>query len=80
MKVYEILSLNQEILERLHGFGIRLGDFKWLELHKEYISMKNAGHKMMYVVAYLAEKYEICERKVYKIIKDMEKECKIDAV
>ena len=42
--------------------------------------MKNAGHKMMYVVAYLAEKYEICERKVYKIIKDMEKECQIGAI
>jgi hypothetical protein len=79
MKVYEILSLHREIFERLHDFGIRFEDFKWVELYKDCISMKEDGHKMMYVVAVLAEKYKICERKVYKVIREMEKECQIGA-
>ena len=47
---------------------------------EEYRKLKDMEHKMVYIVAYLAEKYEICERKVYKIIKSMERDCMIDAV
>ena len=80
MKVYEFLSLHKEFLKMLQKFGISLDDCKWVELYHEYKKMKDMEHKMVYIVAYLAEKYEICERKVYKIIKSMEKDCLIDAV
>ncbi len=80
MKVYEILSLNHDFLKMLQKFGISLDDGKWVELYHEYKKMKDLDHKMVYIVAFLSEKYEICERKVYKIIKSMEKDCLIDAV
>ena len=80
MKVYEILSLNHDCLKMLQKFGISLDDGKWVELYHEYKKMKDMDHKMVYIVAFLSEKYEICERKVYKIIKSMEKDCLIDAV
>lgn len=80
MKVYEILSLNHDFLKMLQKFGISLDDGKWVELYHEYKKMKDMDHKMVYIVAFLSEKYEICERKVYKIIKSMEKDCLIDAV
>ena len=80
MKVYEILSLNHDFLKMLQKFGITLADGKWVELYHEYKKMKDMDHKMVYIVAFLSEKYEICERKVYKTIKSMEKDCLIDAV
>lgn len=80
MKVYEILSLNHDFMKMLQKFGISLDDSKWVELYHEYKKMKDMDHKMVYIVAFLSEKYEICERKVYKIIKSMEKDCLIDAV
>ena len=80
MKVYEILSLNREFLEKLHEFGIKLADSKHVCMYYEYMLMKRSGEKMAYIVAFLSEKYKICERKVYKIIKLMEKDCQIGAV
>ena len=80
MRVYEILSLNREFLERLNNFGISLDDCRWVSVYKEYLNMKKNGDKKTYIVAFLSDKYNICERKVYKIIKTMEKDCKIDAV
>ena len=80
MKVYEFLSLHKDFLKMLQKFGISLDDGKWVELYHEYKKMKDMDHKMVYIVAFLSEKYEICERKVYKIIKSMEKECRVDAV
>ena len=80
MRVYEILSLNREFLEKLHGFGINLDDCFWVDMYYDYLKMKNNGDKKTYIVAFLSDKYNICERKVYKIIKTMEKDCKVDAV
>lgn len=80
MKVYEFLSLHKEFLKMLHSFGISFDDCKWVELYHEYKKLKDMDHKMVYIVAFLSDKYEICERKVYKIIKSMEKECRVDAV
>ena len=80
MRVYEILSLNREFLERLNNFGISLDDCRWVSVYKEYLNMKKNGDKKTYIVAFLSDKYNICERKVYKIIKTMEKDCKVDAV
>ena len=80
MKVYEILSLNQDFLEKLHEFGIKLADSKHVGMYHEYLQMKTCGDKVAYIVAFLSDKYKVCERKVYKIIKNMERDCQIDAV
>lgn len=80
MKVYEILSLNAEFLKRLHGFGIDTKDYKSLEIYMEYLKLRSQGNKIVYIVAVLSEKYNICHRKVYKIIAKMEKDCRFGAV
>ena len=64
----------------LHKFGISIEDGKWIEMYHEYKKMKDMEHKMVYIVAFLSEKYKVCERKVYKIIKSMERDCTLDAV
>ena len=79
MKVYEILSLNPEFLKRLHDFGIKQDDYQWVELYQDYRRMKRNGEKMVYIVASLGDKYHICERKVYKVIRRMEQDCQIGA-
>lgn len=42
--------------------------------------MKGRGEKTTYAVLYLANKYSICERKVYDVIKRFGKCCTLDAV
>ena len=37
------------------------------------------GYKTTYIVATIAQKYGICERKVYKVVKHFRRECQIGA-
>lgn len=54
MKIYEILSINRELLERLNNFGINTNDFKDVEIYSEYLKMKSLGHKVSYIVMALS--------------------------
>ena len=68
MKIYEIIAFNREILDRFERIGIRPDDHKHLPLYNDYRAMKARREKMTYIVAVLAERYAVSERKVYNII------------
>jgi len=74
MKVYEVLELNKELLERIHSAGIRAEDYKYVELFSEYGERLSGGEKVTYIVASLATKHQISERQVYNIVKNLARE------
>lgn len=80
MTVFEILSFNKELLNRLFSFGIKVGDYVYVDLYSDYLQMRSNGNKMTYVVAILSEKYAISERKVYSVINRLGKDCKDSTV
>ena len=80
MKIYEIIAFNQEILDRFERIGIRPDDHKYLTLYNDYQAMKFRHEKMTYIVAVLAERYAMSERKVYNIIARLGKDCTERAV
>lgn len=80
MKIYEILSLNKELLQRLSMVGIRTNDYQYVELYHEFMEMIQDGNKTTYAVAILSEKYAISERKVYDLIRRLSSDCKNIAV
>lgn len=80
MRVIEILEFNREMLEKLRNAGVRMDDCRFIELYGDYTRMRGNGDKVTYIVATLAAKYEISERKVYKLISFFRSECKIGAV
>lgn len=65
MKVIEILKLNKGMLKTCRKVGIRMEDVQYIEL---------------YIVAVLAERYNVCERKVYTLIKRLQSDCNPFAV
>ena len=71
MTIFEAISFNRELLERLSSVGISPDDCKYVDLFKEYNNLVGQGEKVSYAVAVLSEKYGISERQVYKIIKRM---------
>ena len=75
MKVKELIFIGKEIMKMLHERGISMDYYQHLSMVTEFDVMKSMGHKTTYIVAYLAEKYGICERKVYKIIGKMVLDC-----
>lgn len=69
MTIFEVLKFNRELLERLHRIGVLLEDTAYIDLFVDFNNMVGAGEKVSYVVAVLADKYSISERKVYSLIK-----------
>lgn len=83
MKLYELLNFNKELLKRLYSAGIKPEDYKYADLFVDYERLHRAGEKKTYIVATLADKYSISERKVYSVINHLSQEldcCKSCAV
>lgn len=69
MTIYEILNFNREFLERLQRAGARLGDIAYVDLFGDFTEMVDAGEKVSYVVAVLADRYGVSERTIYNVVK-----------
>ncbi|MDD3038915.1 hypothetical protein [Bacteroides sp.] len=75
MKVIEILIFNRDLLKKLLEVGIRLEDAVYIDLYTDYVQLLNKGEKVSYIVAVLAEKYSVSERKVYTLVKHFKSDC-----
>lgn len=76
MTIFEIMNFNREFLHRLQVWGIRLEDANYIGLYEVFDKMAQDGEKVSYIVTVLSQKYGICERKVYSLIKRFKSECK----
>lgn len=77
MKIYELLQLNCDSLKLLQDSGIKMKDYKYLSLFKEYMKIIGEGNKKTYAVAVLADKYNLSERCIYKMLEKLQKDCTI---
>ena len=80
MSVKDLLLFSGELLKRLHESGIRIDDYKYVQLLKDYEELKSEGNKQTYMVAMLSHRYGICARKIYKLLARMRKDCRERAV
>ena len=87
MIIYELLSLNKDSLRYLSAAGIKtkdyryvdlFRDYRYVDLFRDYMRMTGEGCKTTYAVAVLAEKYGICERKVYDVIRRLKEPCSMN--
>lgn len=76
----EILKLNRELLKICMDVGIRVDDVQYIELYNDYNRLLADGEKVSYIVAILSERYGVCERKVYALIKRLQTDCNLCAV
>lgn len=74
MKLYELLDFNKELLKRLCSAGIKPEDYKYADLFADYDHLTRKGEKKTYIVATLADRYGISERKVYSVINHLSQE------
>lgn len=69
----ELIEFNRELFQRLKQAGIRLDDYKYCDLYRDYVelSQKESNRKVVFLT--LAERYNITDRQVYNIINHMQK-------
>jgi len=73
MKVFEMLELQKDILNRFAINGVIMEDYRYIDLYNEYRDIFTPDTKKTYVVAVLAEKHKVSERQVYLIISKFER-------
>ena len=78
--MFELINFNRELLKKFVEAGIRLDDIRYIDLYFDYANMYRLGEKVSYIVAVLAEKYDVSERKVYALLKRFQSDCKPFAV
>ncbi|RXE61072.1 hypothetical protein ED328_16895, partial [Muribaculaceae bacterium Isolate-001 (NCI)] len=59
---------------------IRLEDADYIDLFVDFNDMVGRGDKVSYAVAILADRYDISERKVYRLVKHFQNDCNPGAV
>ena len=57
-----------------------MDDVQYIDLFNEYLALVTQGEKVSYIVATLADKYTISERKVYDLIRRFKSDCNLSAV
>lgn len=80
MTLYEILSINKEMINRLQEFGAKPDDCRYIDLYRDYQAMREDGEKVTYIVTVLSERYHVSERKIYSLVKRFGQHCSVDAV
>lgn len=61
--------MNQSLLTMMSKNGVNVNDVNNIAVYEEYVKMKEEGTKVRYIATFLASKYGMTDRAVFKIVK-----------
>ena len=64
----EIIEFNKELLQKLKNAGVKLEDYRYCDLYRDYVEMSRTERIRKVVILTLAERYGISDRQVYNIV------------
>lgn len=67
----DLVISNQSLLKMMKENSISPKEVEYIDMLIEYKKMRTKQHKVIYIVSYLAKKYNKTERSVYSIVKKM---------
>lgn len=76
MRRIDLVEFNKELLQRLNEAGIRLDDYKYCDLYRDYLELSETKNTRKEVILTLAEMYHISDRQVYNILNRLERSVK----
>lgn len=74
MKVHELLSTNASLIRTMNRAGVRAESVGNLDIYSDYVRLRNDGLKVRYIARHLAEEYNTSDRRVFRIIREMERD------
>lgn len=69
MRVADLVKISLPTMEMLSKHDIKMSDCKYVNLYADYEELVGNGSKISYVVAVLAEKYNMSETSVYRLLR-----------
>ncbi len=73
MRRIDLIEFNRELLQKLNEAGIRLEDYKYCDLYRDYLKLSETMNTRKEVILTLAERHHISDRQVYNILKHLER-------
>ena len=73
MRRADLIMFNAEMMRKLKEAGIRLDDYKYVDMWRDYVEILKTAESRKEVMLSLADRYGITDRQVYNIIKHLEK-------
>lgn len=77
MEAVKFLRIGRELLKTMSSFGLRLDDYKHIEMYEEYVLMRERDEKVDYVLSVLSDKYGMSESTVKRVVKRLSREVKV---
>ena len=77
MTRFELILSNQSLLKTMVQNSITTKEVKYVDLMLDYKKMRSKQHKVLYIVNYLSQKYNIDTRTVYSVVKKMSSRVKV---
>ena len=72
MRIIDLVEFNRELLQRMNDAGIRLEDYKYCDLYRDYLQLSEKMKSRKAVILTLAERHHISDRQVYNILHHLE--------
>lgn len=69
MKVADFVKISRATMILLSKYGIKIDDYRFVDLYSDFCNMVSQGDKVSYAVAIVAKKYSISETSVYRILR-----------
>lgn len=67
----EIIEFNKELLQKLKEAGVKLDDYRYCDLFRDYTKMSRTERNRKVIFLTLAQRYNISDRQVYNIVSHM---------
>ncbi len=64
----EIIEFNKELLQKLKYSGVKLEDYKYCDLYRDYVEMSRTERNRKVIFLTLSQRYGISDRQVYNIV------------
>ena len=62
MRIIDLVEFNRELLQRMNEAGIRLEDYKYCDLYRDYLKLSETMVTRKTVILTLVERHHISER------------------
>ena len=72
MKRADLVEFNKELFQKLKQAGIKLEDYRYCDLYRDYVELSRREGSRKVVILTLAQRYGITDRQVYNIVRHME--------
>jgi hypothetical protein len=69
VRTIDLLKFCGELMKRLSDCGVRIDDYKYVEMCEEYDKLLRDSHKKEYAIAVVTEKYGVSESTLRRVLK-----------